>query len=148
VRDLLFIFMKTLTPEWLGEVPGASGLFEWFGYWPDFHDSEVLSILLNRSGSSIVRVHAFEMTNQVDEKGYFVLQKHVVVSFLLDNVLTCDLKWFNNQNAMSEIALLRTDEGFELSFEPAHGVSGTVAAQRVRIEMEPGIPNGSQYRRE
>ncbi len=132
--------MSTLRPEWLDEVPGASELFDWFGYWPDFHDSEVLSIHLDRSGTSSVRVHAFDTTDKVDEKGYFVAQKHVIVSFLLENVLTCDLKWFDTQNAVFEIALVRTEDGFDLCLEYSHGVCGTITAGNVRIEMESGTP--------
>ncbi|MFZ3363980.1 MAG: hypothetical protein WA153_11100, partial [Candidatus Acidiferrales bacterium] len=86
--------------------------------------------------------------DQVDEKGYFVSQKHVVVSFLFEDVLTCDLKWFNNQNALLEMALMRADNGFDLCMETAHGVHGSIQARSVRIEMTPGIPDESQYRRE
>ena len=137
--------MKTLTPKWLTEVSGASELFDWFGYWPDFHDSEVLSIHLNRSGTSIVRVHTFETTERVDESGFFVTQKHVIASFLFEDILDCDLKWFNNQNALLGMRLVREDDGFDLRMQAAHGVEGSVNARSVRIELTPGIPNGSQY---
>lgn len=35
-------------PEWLGEIDGVGALFDWFGYWPDFHDAEIISLELNR----------------------------------------------------------------------------------------------------
>lgn len=138
--------MLARAPEWLDDVPGASALLEWFGYWPDFHDSEVLSIHLDRSGSSSIRVHAFDTTGEVDEKGFFVTRKHVVVSFMLEEIVTCRLDGFNDQNAMSEIGLVRAEKDFELVLGPSYGVGGAFRAQKIRIEIEPGIPVNSQYR--
>lgn len=34
------------------EVPVSSELIRWFGYWPSFHDAEVLEIELRRTGHS------------------------------------------------------------------------------------------------
>jgi len=55
------------------DIPGASDLFAWFGFWPSFHDGEVLSLHLDRAGSSQLRVHTWEGTHQVDSRGYGVL---------------------------------------------------------------------------
>jgi hypothetical protein len=129
------------------EVPGADALFKWFGYWPDFHDAEVLGIDLNRSGLSRVRVHTFEMSNQVGKDGCYVCVKHVIVSFLLEDLKTVQLQAFNHQNALSELALMRTEEGFQLLLEPSYGAEGSLTAERIRIEIEPGIPLDSQYRK-
>ena len=48
------------------DIPGATDVMAWFGYWPTFHDAEVLSIHLNRSSDSEVSLYAFEMTPEVD----------------------------------------------------------------------------------
>jgi hypothetical protein len=68
------------------EIPGASDLFAWFGYWPTFHDGEVLSVHLDRSGPSRIRVHTWEGTHQLDSRGYIVLRKHVIVTFIFEDV--------------------------------------------------------------
>ena len=68
------------------EIPGASDLFAWFGFWPTFHDGEVLSVHLDRSGPSRIRVHTWEGTHQLDSRGYIVLRKHVIVTFILEDV--------------------------------------------------------------
>lgn len=49
------------------EVPGAAELIAWFGYWPSFHDAEVFE-LVQQSDSSRVRLHTWEMTDQVNER--------------------------------------------------------------------------------
>jgi hypothetical protein len=129
------------------DVPGADALFQWFGYWPDFHDAEILEIDLNRSGSSRVRIHTFHVSDQVGKDGCRVCVRHVVVSFLLEGLKTTRLQGFNNQNVVSEVMLVRTEEGLQLSLEPCYGAEGSLTAERIRIEIEPGIPPDSQYRK-
>jgi hypothetical protein len=46
-RGLLMEF-----PPELEAVEGAKNLRDWFGYWPNFHDAEVISLHLNRSAIS------------------------------------------------------------------------------------------------
>jgi Immunity protein 50 len=90
--------MQERAPE---NVPGASELLSWFGYWPSFHDAEVLSIHLNRSGESTVAIHTRHRTDQVDDHGYFVTTKHVLVTFVHEGIHTVQLTDFNHQNVIS-----------------------------------------------
>jgi hypothetical protein len=60
-------------PAEVTEIQGAGELHDWFGYWPSFHDAEVIGLHLNRKGSSSLRIHTWEMTKDVDEKGYYDL---------------------------------------------------------------------------
>lgn len=131
--------------EVIDEVPGSSELIKWLGHWPSFHDAEVLDVELHRTGSSTIRVHAFEMTNKVDSRGFFVCDKHVVVSFFLEEIKNLALNYFNGQNVIFGLILKQTADGYELTLDGCHGVEGTVTANRVRIKFEPGIPADSQY---
>jgi hypothetical protein len=73
-------------PIELKDIQGSAELYDWFKYWPDFHDAEILSLHLDRKGTSSLRVHTWEMTKETNEKGYYVLEKHVVVEFILEGV--------------------------------------------------------------
>jgi hypothetical protein len=56
---------KAMTvPVEVKEISGAAELHDWFGYWPIFHDAEIISLHLNREGSSSLRVHTWEMTKE------------------------------------------------------------------------------------
>ena len=44
-------------PIEIREIHGAAELHDWFGYWPNFHDAEIINLHLNRTGSSSLRVH-------------------------------------------------------------------------------------------
>ena len=127
------------------EVPGASELVAWFGYWPSFHDAEVLEIALHRRGRSTIRIHTFEMTKQVDSRGQFICDKHVIVSFVFEGVTNLHLDEFNHQNVISGLLLKQTTEGYELTLEGCYGVKGEIIADHLHIELHPGLPPNSQY---
>jgi hypothetical protein len=46
-------------------IPGVENVIAWFGYWPTFHDAEVISINLDRTTGCRVVVHAFNTTSAV-----------------------------------------------------------------------------------
>jgi hypothetical protein len=137
-----------LETELIGLVPGAAALVDWFeGRWPSFHDAEVLGLSLDREDARCsLRVHAFRMTSQVDAKGYFVCDRHVAVTFEFKDVTHLELEDFNHQNAIYGLELSRTEGGgFRVEIEPAYGLAGAIEALGLRIEIQPGVPPGSQY---
>lgn len=133
-------------PDGLKGIDGVESLISWFGYWPSFHDAEVLTIELARSGTSAIRVHAFEMTHAVNQQGFFVSTKHIVVKFLFEKIGNVHLDGFNGQNVISSLSLLQCEGGYRLSLGPCYGVEGSLTAASIRIELDPGIPDDSIYR--
>jgi Immunity protein 50 len=139
-----------LSAATVGDIPGGPKLLQWFaGRMPSFHDAEVLSLTLDRgTASAILRVHAFEMTSEVDARGYFNCTRHVVVVFKLTCIGMMELDGFNHQNALDGLKISRTDDGeIRLDLEPAYGLGGFIQARELEIGIEPGIPAGSQYLR-
>jgi Immunity protein 50 len=112
--------MAESRPEWVADVKGACALFDWFGYWPDFHDAEIISVEPNRRDTSALRVHIWEMMSEVDDKGYFRLRKHVLVTFLLDGVRDLELSGFSHQNVIYGLEISRADSGFRLELDPCY----------------------------
>jgi len=127
------------------EVPGAAELVSWFGSWPSFHDAEVLSVMLDRSAETVVRIHAFRMTKALNATGHFVCDHHVIVSFFLSELENNNLSAFNHQNVIGGLDLQRAANGFELKLYPCYVVDATFSARSVRIEFLPGLPEGSTY---
>jgi hypothetical protein len=132
--------------EFLKTVPGAQNLFEFFGCWPSFHDAEVLSVELHRTGPSKVRAHTWAMTDKVDADGHYVCEKHCVVTFSLEDLTKVEVLHFNDQNALSDLEFYRDNDEFVLSFHPGHGLQGSIRAKHIDIEFQPGIPPDSQYK--
>jgi hypothetical protein len=130
-----------LPPE-LADVPGATELFDWFGYWPTLHDAELVDIVLNTQGASWIGVYTCGFTGEVHPSGHYVQIKHVTVKFILEGISKLELQDFSIQNVMCGVFLTRSEDGYEIELEPIYGIGGTVSANRVRIEIEPGIlPN-------
>jgi hypothetical protein len=118
-------------------VPGAAELFAWFGHWPSFHDAEIISLVLNRSGLSVLRVHTWNTTGEVDERDCYIKEKHVVVSFEMEEILSLDLTNFSQQNVLFGMEILKGDQGWELIFNRRYGLRGSISVRRLSIEFEP-----------
>ena len=128
-------------PIEIKEIPGAAELHDWFGDWPSFHDAEIIRLHLNRKGPSSLRVHTWETTKEVDEKGYYVMAKHVVVEFILETVYGLRLTGFNHQNVIFGLAIEKTDSGFRLTLDECYGLAGSIEAESLSILITPGVPS-------
>ena len=129
------------------EIPGADQVVQWFGYWPSFHDAEVLSIKLDRPGTSYVQIHTWEKTSEVDASGYYVRTKHAVVTFLFEGFLMdregisrMRIEWFNNQNVLTSLRVVRVPDGYSLSLDSIFGVDACIDCERISVRLEPGMP--------
>jgi Immunity protein 50 len=128
-------------PVELEKIPGVTKLHDWFGYWPDFHDAEVVSLHLNRKGNSFLRVHTWDTTKELDEKGYYVQAKHIVVEFILESVSDLCLNDFSGQNVISGLGIEKTSSGFRLELGACYGLAGTIDAERISLQITPGKPS-------
>jgi hypothetical protein len=132
----------------LREIPGATDLLAWFeGRVPLFHDAEVVSVCVDRSEASMcVAIHTWEMTTDLDEAGYFIHRRHVVVSFELSGVTDLCFTGFNHQNIIAGLSIQKTrNESYSLSLEPCYGFSGSIEARALRVRLEPGEPPRGKY---
>ena len=132
-------------PDGLRAVTGAQQLHDWFGYWPTFHDAEVISLHLNRKSPSILKVHTWEMTSEVDTTGHYVLAKDVVVDFVIDISAADDsleLYGFSHQNVIFGLAIDKDDTAYKLDIDPCYGLGGCIKADNISIRLTPGKPDG------
>jgi hypothetical protein len=134
------------------EVAGGAELVRWFGAVPTFHDAEILSLHLHRGGQSVLRLHGWMNTGKVGENGYFILDRHAIVSFALTEVMHLQLDGFSSQNVIFGLVLRRAQperqgyfrdplsQDIEIELEPCYGLSGLIRARSVSITFEPGKP--------
>jgi hypothetical protein len=127
----------------LYDIPEGKALLDWFGRTPRFHDAEMLEIVLASNGQSSLKIHTWEMTDKVDAKGYFVLDKHVVVTITLKEVTHIALTDFNLTGIIADLKITPTDEGYEFAWESSYGVEGTLRAKRARFDLQAGKPGDS-----
>ena len=82
-------------PAELDSIAEAQELYDWFGFWPGFHDAEVVRLHLNRKEPSHLAINTWEMTKRVDSQGDYELANHVMVEFILGEVSTLSLQGFS-----------------------------------------------------
>lgn len=137
-------------------VSGGADLVRWFGQVPSFHDAEILSLHLRRTGQSVLRLHGWINTGEVEQDGYFVLDRHAIVTFTLSGVMDLQLDGFSVQNVIGGLVLRRAPDrlerrgylsldplpqDIEIELEPCCGLSGLIRSRAVSITFEPGKPH-------
>tara|TARA_R110000868_G_C10933928_1_gene766568 strand:- start:43 stop:438 length:396 start_codon:yes stop_codon:yes gene_type:complete len=122
----------------LCDLPGADALESWFGFFPTFHDAEVVNIDLNRDPSpSVIRIKAFSITDKIDNRGYFVLENFIFVDLVFTGIYYLSISDWNHQNVLSGISVVREDFGYALSFEATFGLDGKISARTIEIKLNP-----------
>jgi len=122
-------------------IAGWDNLLSWFEGHSSFHDAEILEIHLDRAGDSYIRLHWWVMRREVDDRGYYILDKHAIVTFHLHGISDLNLLGFNHQNVIFGLHVQTGDEGIRLEFEPCYGISGAITAKEVIVEVVPEKPS-------
>ena len=87
------------------------------------------------------------MTNEVNPQGFYVTDKHCIVTFLIEGIAAVQLNEFNHQNVLFDLTVSNENSEFVLSFNSSYGLEGNIKAKTIRVELAPGIPDGSQYKK-
>ncbi|MCK5147596.1 hypothetical protein KAR48_12635 [bacterium] len=110
-----------------------------FEYWPSFHDAEIIWFKGDRNiegkGENYGAIfecviHVFEMTNQVDAGGYYILKNHYLVHFKFKIIYDWEFDGFNLQNAILGLTIYPVNnehlqcECLKIEFDPANGLGG------------------------
>jgi hypothetical protein len=122
---------------------------EWFGTTPAFHDATLagLDIAL---GVATIRLNAFRMTDVVDDKGFFVLDRKASVTITVSDVTGISLSG-DAQSIISELAIRRlaadrsdyqTVAGpcagnYEVRFEASYGLEGSIFGRDLTLSLAP-----------
>ena len=112
------------------------------GYWPSFHDAEVLKVT-RTSDSCTVIIHVFEMTDQVDSAGYFVLRKHHLVELCLLGVQADSLPSDYDRDVLAGLSFQRESSCVRVGFESHMDRDGEVLCEEAVVKSvlpydEPG----------
>lgn len=117
-------------------------LVEWFGHAPRFHDAELLEISFTSKGEGLLRIHAWNMTDAVDAKGYFVLDKDAVVTLALQEVSQISCTDFDMvPGIIFDLLITKVDEHFRIEWSASYGVAGFINAKQMWITLAPGKPD-------
>jgi hypothetical protein len=125
----------------LESIAGAQKLYDWFGYWPDFHDAEIIRFQLELGKPIAFTVHTWEMTKRVNADGFYETTKHVTVEFLLEGITRIDLLDPWEKSILLSLGFERIDNGFRLDLSAAYGLCGEIETGKVSLHVNPGKPS-------
>ena len=133
-------------------IEGADKLTSVFGYWPSFHDAEIVWLRLDRRpvleglyGPTLeALIHTFEMTSEVGRDGSYVLRHHVLAHFRFHDVTGLELEHFNHQNVLFGLSITDIRDrqmemiDFEVTLSSSFGLSGLFYCKRAELmEVTP-----------
>jgi hypothetical protein len=124
------------------EIENANLVIDHFGYWPTFHDSEIISITFERTldkgtSSALLRLYSFEMTDKVVNR-FYKLIKHCFVDIEICDLVKTEMDGFNHQNAILALEFGREEGNVFCNMVSAYGVDGYIEGKKIKIKrLEP-----------
>jgi hypothetical protein len=131
-------------------ITGSEKLTNIFGYWPSFHDAEVLGLHFDRGNIQTdkgiykfpvltLTIHVWELTKEIDSEGYLVCRHYTVVTLTFCDVSDFQMEGFNHQNAMLELSIVsrQRSEGpspyFAVELVPAFGMGASFKCLQIEV---------------
>jgi len=117
----------------------GNSLVDKFGYWPDFHDFEILRLKMDRSGPFIaMHIYGFRTLKEIDEKGYFKKTNECVITLRFNSISEVVLENFNQQNVLSELTFEERDGLLKTTISTSFGLCGYIMSKTVEVvKTEP-----------
>jgi hypothetical protein len=144
-------------------IVGSEKLTNIFGYWPSFHDAEVLELHFWRGHIDIgqqiydfpvliLKIHLWELTNQTNSEGYLVLRHHTLTTLRFRDVEDFQMQGFNHQNAIFALSMVRQERTerpspyFSIELEPAFGISASFKCLGMEVvDATPCDPDITEF---
>jgi hypothetical protein len=108
-----------------------------YGEWPEFHDMEVVSLLLDRRGpigpSAEFTIFAWSYTGRLAPEGHYEQQMHALIRFRCEYVTASNLEGFNNQNVLDGLHFTAGDQSVRVIFPSTYGIGGFIDCARVQV---------------
>ena len=138
------------TPEYIS---GSKKVIEALGYWPSFHDAEVVSFSVERAlpfkadctlARLAVHIQQYEAVGEGTPQYELVLCKSIVLRFLFQGICALKSSDFNHQNVIDSISVspVTTEDRVLLAVvvESIWGFGCSLRCSSVEIEAIEALP--------
>ena len=121
-------------------IPGADAVVAWFGHWPSFHDAEILSVVINRGGLSMIRIHTWNVSTKLDRTGQSLREQEAILVFEFAGIKSLRLQGedADRQNLVHGDGIERTEQGYRFGFAPCCGLAGEITVEEIAVHIERG----------
>jgi hypothetical protein len=129
-------------PDWsdypeMRRVGNAETLWAHFGYWPKFHDAEIVRCAFETKPewcySIQVWIEAFEMLSETDDKGFYKLAKECLIQLEFLDVSESDFQWFSHQNVIATMSIQEKGEFLECIIDSSVGMQAEIVAREINV---------------
>ena len=121
----------------VAQISNAEAVYQHFGYWPDFHDAEIIKVTFESHpgyrATVTFTLAAFEMTSETDEKGFYKLVKHCKVEFLFTGIREMEFDYFGHQNVIFDLVFEEHNGAIQGTFNSSVGLDAVVVAEEVAV---------------
>lgn len=130
-------------------LPGGQSVIDWFGFCPSFHDARLARLELG-TNVGLMTIEAFRTTDKVDQNGYYVMDRHALVTLRMNGVSGVKLEG-NAESIISRLVIRRlsvdpaasdwtscvgpTKGDIEIAFDTSVGLYGTLYSQDLEFEI-------------
>lgn len=122
-------------------IEGASALYDFLGFQTDFHDANLLDFQISFGGQAELVIHTWRMTSETDDKGYFLLDRHCVVTLACRGLTKVDLDGLGEGTIILSLRLEALADGSTMiEIFPVIGLGGRIFASKVSLSFTEGRP--------
>jgi hypothetical protein len=127
-------------------IVGSESVISLLGYWPSFHDAEVISFSAERApevtkSSTVAKLCVHVRTYVPDGEGTAqyeqILKSSVLVNFVFQGARTFEFSGFNHQNVINAIGITETSENggraLIVEIESIWGFGGTLVCDGILV---------------
>ena len=140
--------------RFIDHIVGTESVVEALGYWPTFHDAEVISFSAERGlpfkkdysvARLSVQVRKYELFGEGTASYEQRLQKNLLIHFAFRGACEFELSDFNHQNVINSltVSLLHNDEvaNLHVEIESIWGFGGSLRCSSAEVERLQVLPN-------
>jgi hypothetical protein len=121
----------------IGRIINNEVVRQHFGYWPDFHDAEINKVTFETHSTGRYSVtfviSAFEMTKEIDERGYYRLIKHCDIEIQFIGIEELEFEGFGFQNVIFDLNFEESRNNIECRFTSSNGLDAAIIAEEAFV---------------
>jgi len=110
-------------------------ILDYFGYFPTFHDNEIINVEMNRNGPNIsLKIYSFDFTKNLNNKHKFQKIKECEIEFLFKWIVNVKLQDFNHQNVIEKMTFNNDNNNIKAIITSSFGANGYIISKSVIIQ--------------
>jgi len=132
----------------MNRVVNSEIIHQHFGYWPTFHDAEVVKVTFEAHATGRYSVtfviEAFETLAEVDAQGFYKQAKQCLIEIQFSGIEEIDFKYFTFQNVLFEFWFEEQGSLIKGIFSSSTGMEATVVAEEALVLSLTSIKSVTQ----